>query len=76
MNSNLYRVHQRVAETKRARRVLLAGGAAPINNPMGGMGMNNETNDAFSVARHIALRTLRITSYADGTRVREIGVLA
>src|SRR5205085_80393 len=36
----LYSVHQRVAETYRRGRVFLAGDAAHLNNPLGGMGMN------------------------------------
>jgi 3-(3-hydroxy-phenyl)propionate hydroxylase len=32
--------HQRVAETFRKGRVLLAGDAAHVNNPIGGMGLN------------------------------------
>lgn len=43
----VYSVHQRVAETFRAGRVLLAGDAAHINNPLGGMGMNGGIHDAF-----------------------------
>lgn len=43
----IYRVHQRVAGTFRAGRVLLAGDAAHINNPLGGMGMNGGIHDAF-----------------------------
>lgn len=46
----LYRVHQRVAETYRASpRSLLAGDAAHINNPLGGMGMNGGLHDAFNL---------------------------
>ena len=43
----IYRVHQRVAESFRAGRVVLAGDAAHINNPLGGMGMNGGIHDAF-----------------------------
>ncbi len=43
----VYSVHQRVAEAFRAGRVLLAGDAAHINNPLGGMGMNGGIHDAF-----------------------------
>jgi 3-(3-hydroxy-phenyl)propionate hydroxylase len=49
----LYRVHQRVAQTYRAGRVLLAGDAAHINNPLGGMGMNGGLHDAFSLAEKL-----------------------
>ena len=46
----LYRVHQRVAETYFRNRVALAGDAAHINNPLGGMGMNGGLHDAFNLA--------------------------
>lgn len=46
----LYRVHQRVAETYRvSKHALLAGDAAHINNPLGGMGMNGGLHDAFNL---------------------------
>lgn len=41
-----YFVHQRVTETFRVGRVLLAGDAAHLNNPTGGMGMNSGIHDA------------------------------
>ncbi|MCY3828866.1 MAG: NAD(P)/FAD-dependent oxidoreductase [Rhodospirillaceae bacterium] len=44
-----YRVHQRVADKYRIGRILLAGDAAHINNPLGGMGMNGGIQDAFSL---------------------------
>lgn len=48
-----YKVHQRVASTYRCGRVLLAGDAAHINNPLGGMGMNAGIHDAVSAARRV-----------------------
>ncbi len=45
----LYRVHQRVAETFRQGRVLLAGDAAHLNNPLGGFGMNSGLHDAWNL---------------------------
>jgi 3-(3-hydroxy-phenyl)propionate hydroxylase len=45
-----YRVHERVAETYAKGRVFLAGDAAHINNPLGGMGMNGGVHDAFNLA--------------------------
>jgi 3-(3-hydroxy-phenyl)propionate hydroxylase len=45
----LYKVHQRVAATFRQHRVFLAGDAAHINNPLGGMGMNGGVHDAFNL---------------------------
>jgi 3-(3-hydroxy-phenyl)propionate hydroxylase len=46
----LYRVHQRIAPDFRAGRVLLAGDAAHLNNPLGGMGLNSGIHDAFNLA--------------------------
>ncbi len=45
-----YRVHQRVVDRYRAGRVLLAGDAAHVNSPSGGMGMNGGIHDAFNLA--------------------------
>ena len=46
----IYRVHQRVAATFRSGRVLLAGDAAHLNNPIGGFGMNAGLQDAANLA--------------------------
>jgi len=48
-HTTLYRVHQRVAKTYRVGRVFLAGDAAHINNPLGGMGMNGGIHDAVNL---------------------------
>ncbi|WP_068086022.1 FAD-dependent oxidoreductase [Novosphingobium rosa] len=45
----LYRVHQRVAKSFGRGRVLLAGDAAHLNNPLGGFGMNSGVHDAFNL---------------------------
>ena len=45
-----YRIHQRVASTYRVGRLLLAGDAAHLNSPTGGMGMNSGVHDAFNLA--------------------------
>jgi 3-(3-hydroxy-phenyl)propionate hydroxylase len=50
VHTNLYTVHQRVAASYRQGRALLAGDAAHVNNPLGGMGMNFGIHDAFSLA--------------------------
>ena len=50
----LYRVHQRVAKTFRVGRAFLAGDAAHINNPLGGMGMNGGIHDAVNLAGRLA----------------------
>ena len=46
---NLYTVHQRIADTYREGRVFLAGDAAHINNPLGGMGLNFGLHDAINL---------------------------
>jgi 3-(3-hydroxy-phenyl)propionate hydroxylase len=51
---SLYPVHQRVAKQFRHGRVVLAGDAAHINNPLGGMGMNGGIQDAFNLADKLA----------------------
>ena len=49
----LYRVHQRVAKTFRRGRAFLAGDAAHINNPLGGMGMNGGIHDAVNLTERL-----------------------
>lgn len=48
-----YRVHMRIVADYRAGRVLLAGDAAHVNSPSGGMGMNGGIHDAFSLTEHV-----------------------
>jgi 3-(3-hydroxy-phenyl)propionate hydroxylase len=48
-HTTLYKVHQRVAKTFQHGRVFLAGDAAHINNPLGGMGMNGGIHDAINL---------------------------
>ena len=50
----VYHVHQRVAETYRRGRVFLAGDAAHVNSPKGGMGLNGGLHDAISLAGRLA----------------------
>ncbi len=45
-----YRVHMRLAPSYMAGRVLLAGDAAHVNSPAGGMGLNGGIHDAFELA--------------------------
>lgn len=45
----LYRVHQRVAQSFHHGRVLLAGDAAHLNNPLGGFGMNSGVHDVWNL---------------------------
>ena len=53
-----YRIHQRVVDRYRVGRVLLAGDAAHLNSPSGGMGMNGGIHDAFNLSGKLA-RVLR-----------------
>jgi len=53
-----YRIHERVVDHYRVGRVLLAGDAAHLNSPSGGMGMNGGIHDAFNLADKLA-RVLR-----------------
>ena len=55
---NLYAVHQRVAQKFRVGRGILAGDAAHVNSPIGGMGLNSGVHDAFNLADKLA-RILR-----------------
>jgi 3-(3-hydroxy-phenyl)propionate hydroxylase len=54
LHTSLYRVHQRVASSFRVGRVLLAGDAAHVNNPLGGMGMNSGIHDAVELGGALA----------------------
>jgi 3-(3-hydroxy-phenyl)propionate hydroxylase len=50
----IYTVSQCVAESFRRGRVLIAGDAAHINNPIGGLGMNGGIQDAATLAPILA----------------------
>ncbi len=54
VSKSLYTVHQRVAETFRDGRVLLAGDAAHVNSPIGAMGMNSGIHDAVNLAAKLS----------------------
>lgn len=68
-----YNVHQRVTDRFRVGRALLAGDAAHINNPTGGMGMNSGIHDAWHLAKALTA-VLRgeaealLDDYADARR--------
>jgi 3-(3-hydroxy-phenyl)propionate hydroxylase len=58
VGSNLYIVHQRVAEKFRLGRAILAGDSAHVNSPIGAMGMNSGIHDAFNLGEKL-VRILR-----------------
>jgi 3-(3-hydroxy-phenyl)propionate hydroxylase len=68
VHRNLYVTHQRVAETFRKGRVLLAGDAAHVNNPIGGMGLNGGIQDAVSLSDKLA----RILLSRDSDRLLDL----
>jgi 3-(3-hydroxy-phenyl)propionate hydroxylase len=49
-----YRVHRRLASRWRNGRLFIAGDAAHLNSPKGGMGLNGGIHDAFELANAIA----------------------
>jgi 3-(3-hydroxy-phenyl)propionate hydroxylase len=58
--ANTYSVSQRVAATFRKGRVLLAGDAAHVNNPIGGMGMNGGIHDAINLTEKLSAVIRRV----------------
>ncbi len=52
-HTTCYRIHQRVASAYRQGRTVLAGDAAHLNNPLGGMGMNSGLHDAVALGRRL-----------------------
>ena len=50
VEKRIYRIHRRVASTYRRGRMFLAGDAAHLNSPKGGMGMNGGVHDAWLLA--------------------------
>ena len=48
-----YRVHERVASSYVSGRLLIAGDAAHVNNPLGGMGLNGGIHDAYNLAEKL-----------------------
>ncbi|MEW2481300.1 NAD(P)/FAD-dependent oxidoreductase [Mycobacterium sp. NPDC049093] len=49
-----FRVHHRIADAFRNRRILLAGDAAHVHSPAGGQGMNLGIEDAVVLGEHLA----------------------
>jgi 3-(3-hydroxy-phenyl)propionate hydroxylase len=51
--TGIYRVHQRVAKQWRAGRMILAGDAAHLNNPLGAFGLNGGLHDAVLLGEYL-----------------------
>ena len=49
----IYRVHQRVAKDWRQGRIVLAGDAAHLNNPLGAFGLNGGLHDAILLGEYL-----------------------
>ncbi|MEO6943881.1 MAG: NAD(P)/FAD-dependent oxidoreductase [Lacisediminihabitans sp.] len=66
----MYRTHQRLAETFKVGRVLLAGDAAHLSSTTGGMGLNSGIHDASALSRAFGEPDLEaaLESYAYGRR--------
>jgi 2-polyprenyl-6-methoxyphenol hydroxylase-like FAD-dependent oxidoreductase len=54
IDHQIYNVHQRVAATFRVGNVVIAGDAAHINSPIGGVGLNSGIHDVMDVVPRIA----------------------
>lgn len=63
LDINPYRVHERCVDEFRVGRVFLAGDAAHLNPPSGGMGMNGGIHDAMNLSGKL----LRVINGADAT---------
>lgn len=54
LETRAYKIHMRIVDTYRSGRVLLAGDAAHVNSPSGGMGMNGGIHDVFELVDTLA----------------------
>lgn len=54
VHKTAYRVHERVSDRYVQGRIFLAGDAAHLNNPLGGMGMNGGIHDAVNLVSKLA----------------------
>ncbi|WP_350279909.1 NAD(P)/FAD-dependent oxidoreductase [Kribbella sp. HUAS MG21] len=75
-----FRIHERVADTYRAGRVLLAGDAAHTHSPAGGQGMNLGLRDAVMLANALSTalagEDAALDEYATTCRAEAIRVIA
>lgn len=54
VDARIAKLHSRTASSYQAGHVLLAGDAAHLNHPLGGMGLNSGLHDAYVLSRAIA----------------------
>jgi 2-polyprenyl-6-methoxyphenol hydroxylase-like FAD-dependent oxidoreductase len=59
IGSRAYRAHQRMVSRYRVGRVFLAGDAAHLTSPTGGMGLNGGVHDALNLVEKLATVMLR-----------------
>lgn len=76
-----FRIHERVADTYRAGRVLLAGDAAHTHSPAGGQGMNLGLRDAVALAGALSTALTdgdeaSLDAYAKNSRDEALRVVA
>ena len=66
VDKRVYRVHQRIVSQYDHGRIVLAGDAAHINSPSGGMGMNGGLHDAHNLTEkiHEIWQSANIDNYA------------
>src|SRR5262249_16561185 len=55
VHTNLYKVHQRVADKFRVGRIFLMGDSAHVNNTIRGLGLNSGIHDAMELANTLDL---------------------
>jgi 2-polyprenyl-6-methoxyphenol hydroxylase-like FAD-dependent oxidoreductase len=76
-----FRIHERVADRYRDRRIVLAGDAAHTHSPAGGQGMNLGLRDAVVLGEALALALengdeSKLDSYATDCRAEAVRVVA
>ncbi|WP_306118916.1 MULTISPECIES: FAD-dependent monooxygenase [unclassified Roseitalea] len=65
VEKRIYRVHRRIVDRYVAGRMVLAGDAAHLNSPKGGMGMNGGIHDAMNLAD-------KLVAVANGARAEPL----
>lgn len=71
LDARIARLHQRVAQRYSIGRIVLAGDAAHLNHPLGGMGLNAGIHDAYALAQAIGALYRDGAGGAPGERLLE-----